>query len=323
MYREIVNALVRHFNVLRRVPAYAGEGTVLARTIAIDRDGRPLLHRVVMLTPYGIETLVGDGKRAGRAGQLRVALPLEAPAAVAACIGTVIDRLQVAGVRVSIVRERRASGADDEPVSDGSRRPGAEDFVRLVPFLPLARSTLHELQKERLLTAYLAASGECDSGAERLAAQARETDCAAARLWVYVAAHRNALPDLALTHIDNSARLLGTIDAVRSGTVSRSRSAEDAVADYSRIDTELLAAVAAVVGVARNSALARLPAAHLAFLQTKEEIGMEVAHHPQARPAIEAATWLQTITAKLERLREVGDVHSAEIVRRTATRGEQ
>src|SRR5262245_51159620 len=157
MYREIVNALVRHFDVLRRVPAYAGDGTVLARTIAIDRDGRPLLHRVVMLTPYGIETLIEDGKRAGRAGQLRVALPLEAPAAVAACIGTVVDRLQVAGVRVSIVRERRASGSDDEPVSDGCRRPGAEDFVRLVPFLPLARSTLHELQKERLLTAYLAA----------------------------------------------------------------------------------------------------------------------------------------------------------------------
>jgi hypothetical protein len=33
-------------------------------------------------------------------------------------------------------------------------------------------------------------------------------------------------------------------------------------------------------------------------------------------PRIDAAAWLRSITAKLERLREVGDVHSAELLGR-------
>jgi hypothetical protein len=361
-----------------RVSERASVRNVAVRTVAVDRAGRPVLHRTLTLTPYGMETLLEDGMHAGRAAQLQVAVPSKTPASALARIESVIARLRAAGVKVSVLREHRGDHLSDDEALAGHA------FARSARFLSVARNPLHQLQKERLLVAFLAASGGGGWAEERLGVQARDTDRTAAQLRAFVAAHGRDLPEPALRHTAQLDHLLGTIDAVRSGAASGSRSAEDAIAYYSRIDTELLAAVAAVVRAETEPTFAHQTATHFALLHAKEEIGLEGAQlvcafatgslaprrdltvaariaaqqsyltvftaaapgtvvsayeeraadpafqevarlermaleQPTGRDTgIDAAACLRSMTAKLERLREVGDVHSAEILGRAA-----
>jgi hypothetical protein len=214
------------------------------------------------------------------------------------------------------------------------------------------------------------------------------TDCAAARFAAFVDVRREDLPQQVLPHADQSAHLLATIDSVRADAARLKRSAEDIIAHYSRIDAELLAVVAAVVRAAHDAEFVRLTAAHFAFLQAKEEAGLEgaqlvcafaggslpprqdvaLAAHAAAQksylalftvaapptvlsayrdrtndPVFEKVDRLQriarkgsgrmhlganvsafvrSITAKLDLLREVADVHSGEIRARATALGE-
>ena len=227
----------------------------------------------------------------------------------------------------------------------------------------------------------LAASGGGEWTAERFRTQAKETDRAVARFAAFVAVHRENLPQQVAHHADQSAHLLAAIDSVRADAAGLKRSAEDIIAHYSRIDAELLAVVAAVVRAARDAEFVRLTVAHFAFLQAKEEAGLEgaqlvcafaagslalrqdvaLAAHAAAResylalftmaapPTVlsayrertndpvfkevarlqrivrkesgrmylgaNASAFVQSITAKLDRLREVADVHSGEYPR--------
>ena len=346
-----------------------------------------MVRRVLLLTPYGLETIIEDGKRAGRAARLQIAVPVGTPASALRCVEAVFERLRVAGVGVSVLRESRDQGRDEEPVPQASAAPcGSNTSWPSTRLIVVVRSSLHELQRERVLVSLLAASGGGEWTAERFRTQAKETDRAVARFATFVAVHREDLPEQVLHHADQSAHLLAAIDSVRADAAGQKRSAEDIIAHYSRIDAELLAVVAAVVRTAQDSEFVRLTVPHFAFLQAKEEAGLEGAQLVcafgagslalrqdvalAARAAAQesylalftvaaprtvvsayrertndpvfedvarlkriatresgrmhlganASAFVQSITAKLDRLREVAEVHSGEVLARaTAT----
>jgi hypothetical protein len=138
---------------------------------------------------------VRESRAVSRPGELRSRRHRRAASSLRAHqrrIETVIERLQLAGVQVSVLRghrrDRLVALAVDEAL-------GGDAFVRSAQFLSVARNPLHELQKERLLVALLAASGGRGSTAERLAVQARETDRAA----MYPASRRDCACSTSIT----------------------------------------------------------------------------------------------------------------------------
>jgi hypothetical protein len=238
-----------------------------------------MVRRMLLLTPYGLETIIEDGKRAGRAARLQITVPAGTPAPALRSIRSVFERLGAAGVGISVLHEESDEGGDDERAPQASTTLSGDRVSGLCTrLIVMVRRPLHELQRERILVALLAASRGHGWTAERLQAQANETDRAAARLEAFVAAHRYDLPEQVLHHADQSAHLLAAIDSVRTDVAGLKRSVEDFIASYSRIAAELLACVAAVVRTADDPELVRLTAAHFAFLQAKEEVGLEGAY---------------------------------------------
>ena len=155
-----------------------------------------MVRRMLLLTPYGLETIIEDGKRAGRAARLQITVPVGTPASALRCVEAVFERLRLAGVGVSVLREGRDQGRDEEAVPQASAAAFCGNTswssTRLIV---VVRSSLHELQRERVLVSLLAASGGGECTAERFRTQAKETDRAVARFAAFVAVHRENLPN--------------------------------------------------------------------------------------------------------------------------------
>jgi acyl carrier protein len=96
---------------------------MLVRTGVVPLRGKgsrsPGLVRTEWLTPYDMETIADDARRAGRGARLDVVLPVEAGAAETVEVEERFARLRARGTGVSIHR------VDDEPSSAQHRRAGA------------------------------------------------------------------------------------------------------------------------------------------------------------------------------------------------------
>ena len=101
----------------RRQPMLVRTGVVPLR----DKGSRsPGLVRTEWLTPYDMETIAEDARRAGRGARLDVALPVEAGAAETVEVEERFAQLRARGMGVTIHRVD-----DDEPSSTQHRRAGA------------------------------------------------------------------------------------------------------------------------------------------------------------------------------------------------------
>ena len=104
--------------------AQARRRPMLVRTGVVPRRGKgsrsPGLVRTEWLTPYDMETIAEDARRAGRGARLDVVLPVEAGAAETVEVEERFARLRSRGKGVTIHR-----AGDDEPSSAQHRRAGA------------------------------------------------------------------------------------------------------------------------------------------------------------------------------------------------------
>lgn len=74
------------------------------------RDGRPTLLRTVWLSPYAVDTLVADARRAGPGACLDVTVPAAAPLAVAERVERCLASLAGLGVTVRVQHARLPRG---------------------------------------------------------------------------------------------------------------------------------------------------------------------------------------------------------------------
>ena len=118
-------------------------GPVWVRVIPAE-PGRPLLERLVELSPYMVETIVEDARVPGRYRRLEVILGPGHPERVAAQVEAVFAPARAAGLVVEVHREGKPRSPGPEAVA------GTESALRLLADLALHLGRmLYELQQER------------------------------------------------------------------------------------------------------------------------------------------------------------------------------
>jgi acyl carrier protein len=299
--------------VARRVASRsAGEppatGPVWVRVIPAD-PGRPLLERLVELSPYMVETIVEDARVPGRYRRLEVILGPGQSERVAAQVEAVFAPARAAGLVVEIHREGKPRAARQEPAA------GVESVLQLLADLALrVGRLLYELQQERGLACVRVASERRPLGAE-LAAQQITTDRALADLAGFVTSGRSRIPEPVHATIVTSLATLAQLPDIRRAASTL----EAAMQGYGRIDRQLVAVGAAIAATMPDAEYGRMAKSYLALLEARESAALEGLRRREPAAA-DPVGWLRTMSGKLERLREVEESQLAALSRRAAAR---
>jgi len=300
--------------VARRVASRtAGEpppatGPVWVRIIPAD-PGRPLLERLVELSPYMVETIVEDARVPGRYRRLEVILGPGQSERVAAQVEAVFAPARAAGLVVDVHREGKPRAARPEPAA------GVESVLQLLADLALrVGRLLYELQQERGLACVRVASERRPLAAE-LAAQQITTDRALADLGGFVTTGRSRIPEPVHATIVTSLETLAELPDVRRAASTP----EAAMQGYGRMDRELVAVAAAIAATMPDAEYGRMAKSYLALLEARESAALEGLRRREPA-ATDPVGWLRTMSGTLERLREVEESQLAALSRRAAAR---
>jgi hypothetical protein len=87
-------------------PITSAAEPTLARVHVTPAGGTPLV-RVVVLTPYVVETVTADARRSGHGTRLDVAVPAATREPVLAGLGAMFDALAAIGIQVAVGRDEQ------------------------------------------------------------------------------------------------------------------------------------------------------------------------------------------------------------------------
>ena len=92
----------------RRHPPGTADAPLLAR-LRVVPPGRTsgTLTRVLVLTPYGVETIMADARRTGRGARVDVAVPASTPEPALAGLRSTLASLGAGGISVRLERDAR------------------------------------------------------------------------------------------------------------------------------------------------------------------------------------------------------------------------
>jgi len=281
-------------------------GPVWIRVIPTD-TARPLLERLVELSPYMVQTIIEDARVPGRSRRLEVILGPGHSERVAAQVEAVFAPARAAGLVVEVHREGRPRAARPEPAAE------VEGVLQLLADLALrVGRLLYELQQERGLACVRVASERRRLAAE-LAAQQVTTDRALADLVSFVTTGRAHIPEPVHATIVTALASLAELPEIRRATGTL----EAAMQGYGRIDHQLVAVAAAIAATMPDAEYGRMAKSYLALLEARESTALEGCREPAAADPVR---WLRTISGTLERLREVEESQLAALSRRAAAR---
>lgn len=90
----------------RRHPPGLADAPLLARLRVVPPDrASGTLTRLLVLTPYGVETIVADARRAGRGTRVHVAVPAATHEAALASLRSTLSPLVANGISVRVDRD--------------------------------------------------------------------------------------------------------------------------------------------------------------------------------------------------------------------------
>ncbi len=299
--------------IARRVASRSREevppiGPVWVRVIPAEPD-RPLLERLVELSPYMVETIVEDARVPGRYRRLEVILGPGQPDRVAARVEAVFAPARAAGLVVEVHREGRPRTPGADPAE------GVEGGLQLLADLALrVGRLLYELQQERGLACVHVAS-ERQPLAGQLAAQQITTDRGITDLAGFVTAGGPRLPEPVHAAIVTALAALAELPAIRRAAATL----DTAIQSYGRIDHQLVAVAASIAAVMPDAEYGRMAKSYLALLEARESTALAGLRRAEPDPA-DPLGWLRTMSGTLERLREVEEGQLAALARRAAAR---
>jgi len=305
--RDFASLIARRVASLSREEAPAA-GPVWVRVIPAE-PGRPLLERLVELSPYMVETIVEDARVPGRYRRLEVILGPGQPDRVAAQVEAVFAPARAAGLVVEVHREGRPRLLGAEPAES------VEAGLKLLADLALrVGRLLYELQQERGLACVQVAS-ERRPLAHQLAAQQLTTDRALTDLAGFVTAGRPRLPEPVHAAIVTALAALAELPAIRR-TAS---TLEATIQSYGGIDHQLVAVGASIAAVMPDAEYGRMAKSYLALLEARESAALAGLRRAEPDTA-DPMSWLRTMSGTLERLREVEEGQLAALAERAAAR---
>src|SRR5262249_551782 len=114
-------SLVARLIASQTAPEPPETGPVWIRVIPAD-TARPLLERLVELSPYMVQTIIEDARVPGRSRRLEVILGPGHSERVAAHVEAVFAPARAAGLVVEVHREGRPRAARPEPAAEGDGR---------------------------------------------------------------------------------------------------------------------------------------------------------------------------------------------------------
>jgi len=158
-------------------------------------------------------------------------------------------------------------------VSSMSTRADARNARSHTSLAVVASSLVHELQKERGMSAGFIASRGVNFGAE-LPGQRIATDTALGLLLDTVNIDRAGVAELQ-TALDKAGEGLARLEAVRAAVQTRAMIANDSTAFYSKAIAGYLDVVSAIASLSDNAVLVRGSVMYYAFLNFKEQAGRE------------------------------------------------
>jgi hypothetical protein len=90
----------------RRHPPGTADASILARLRLVPPGrGSGTLNRVLVLTPYGMETILADARRTGRGTRVDVAVPAATPEPALAALRSILATLVAGGINVRLERD--------------------------------------------------------------------------------------------------------------------------------------------------------------------------------------------------------------------------
>jgi len=162
-------------------------------------------------------------------------------------------------------------------IVDSSRQSKNADRINDLISIAIQNSNLvHELQKERGLTAGFLGSNGDNSFKVKLVSQRAEADKNNQLRQTVVSQHKQLIEGVGLLEIQNkNSQLLNELKSIRSKVLSLSIPAKEAIGFYTQLNASLLSVVSSVAEYAKDHELKQSGLAYYNFVQAKERAGIE------------------------------------------------